>query len=113
MNRRQILKLGLSSAVLALVSPSVLGQSSKTAASVSSSNAAVMDDTISYNAGWVIQLDDKARLLEIEARRTKEKEELAKQKSTKPSDGAPPAKEKSKSFGDKIQDWVGKIKNVF
>jgi len=113
MNRREILKLGFGSVVLALVSPWVMGQSSKTAAPVSSSNAAVADDTISYNAGWVIQLDDKARLLEIEARKNKEKDELAKQKSTKSSDGASPVKEKSKTFGDKIQDWVGKIKNVF
>ena len=113
MNRRQILKLGLSSAVLALVSPWVIGQSSKTPVTASASSAVVADDTISYNAGWVIQLDDKARLLEIEARKNKEKDELAKQKSTKSSDGASPVKEKSKTFGDKIQDWVGKIKNVF
>jgi hypothetical protein len=113
MNRRQILKLGLSSAVLALVSPWVMGQSSKTPVTVSASSAAVADDTISYNAGWVIHLDDKAQLLEIEARRTKEREELAKQKAGKQSDGAVAAKEKSKSIGDKIQDWVGKIKNVF
>ncbi len=112
MNRRQILKLGLSSTVLALVSPWVMGQSSKTPVTASVSSAAV-DDTISYNAGWVIHLDDKARLLEIEARRTKEREELAKQKAGKQSDGAVVAKEKSKSIGDKIQDWVGKIKNVF
>jgi len=113
MNRRQILKLGFGSAIAAMVSPWVMGQSSKATAVASNSASAAVDDTISYNAGWVIQLDDKARLLEIEDRRTREQEELAKQKAGKQSDGATAPKEKSKSIGDKIQDWVGKIKNIF
>lgn len=113
MNRRQILKLGLSSAIIAMVSPWVMGQPSKAPAAAPNPASTVVDDTISYNAGWVIQLDDKARLLEIEARKNQEKEELAKQKAGKQGDGATAPKEKSKSIGDKMQDWVGKIKNFF
>lgn len=113
MNRRQILKLGLSPAIIAMVSPWVMGQSGKTPSAMSNSSSVAIDDTISYNAGWVIQLDDKARLLEIEARKNQEKEELAKQKAGKQGDAAVAPKDKSKSIGDKMQDWVGKIKNFF
>lgn len=113
MNRRQILKLGLSSTIIAMVSPWVMGQSGKTPSAVSNSSSVAIDDTISYNAGWVIQLDDKVRLLEIEARKNQEKEDLAKQKSGKQSDFDPASKEKPKSIGSKLQDWAGKIKNFF
>jgi len=113
MNRRQILKLGLSSTILAMVSPWVMGQSGKAPTAVSNPSSAAVEDTIAYNAGWVIQLDDKARLLEIEARKNQEKEDLVKQKAGKQGDGTAAPKEKSKSIGDKMQDWVGKIKNFF
>lgn len=115
LNRRQALKLGAGSLLAALISPIVFGQSTKPP---SVSGAAIqggskVDGVISYNAGWVIPLEDKAPLLEVEAKKTKEQEDLAKQKAGKSADSSAQAKDKPKSISDKLQDFVSKVKAYF
>ena len=114
-SRRQALKIGLGSVLGLLIGPEVLAQSSKPANSVGAATqgAAKVDGVISYNAGWVISLEDKAPLLEIEARKNKEQEELAKQKAGKSSDTPTQVKDKPKSIADKLQGFVSKVKSYF
>lgn len=114
-NRRQVLKLTAGSLLAALMSPIVFGQASKAPAPSSTAvqEASKIDGVISYNAGWVINLEDKAPLLEIEAKKNKEQEELTKQKAGKASDATAQVKDKPKSLTDKMQDFVSKIKAYF
>ena len=116
MNRRHLLKLGASSVLAAFISPLAFGQSNASSASATSaaqSTASKMDGVVSYNAGWVIPLEDKAPLLEVEARKNKEKQESDKQKSATPSAKAGDSADKSKSLSGKFQDLLGKIKGYF
>lgn len=115
LGRRQALKLGASSLLAVVVSPIVFGQPAKSSAASSTAvqGAPKVDGVVSYNAGWVINLEDKAPLLEIEAKKTKEQEELAKQKAGKTSDANAQVKDKPKSLTDKMQDFVSKIKAYF
>jgi len=116
MNRRHLLKLGASSVLAVFMSPLAFGQSKNStigAANVAQSSANAIDGVVSYNAGWVVPLEDKAPLLEVEARKTKEKEEADKQKSTNPSAKAGDSADKSKSLSGKFQDLLGKIKGYF
>ena len=114
-SRRQVLKIGLGSVLGLLIGPEVLAQSSKPVNSVGAATqgAAKVDGVISYNAGWVISLEDKAPLLEIEAKKNKEQEELAKQKAGKSSDVSTQVKDKPKSISDKLQGFVSKVKSYF
>ena len=57
-------------------------------------------------------LEDRAGLLELEAKKNKEHEELKKGKPAEVVSAEPP-KEKPKSFMDKVQGFVGKVKNFF
>lgn len=115
LNRRQVIKFSAGTLLATLVSPAVFGQPAKSPAASSATvqGASKVDGVVSYNAGWVINLEDKAPLLEIEARKTKEQEELAKQKSGKASDAPAQVKDKPKSLTDKMQDFVSKIKAYF
>ena len=113
-NRRNILKLGLSSLFATCLSPLALAQSSNPgSSSVAASPAPKLEGTVSYNAGWVVPLEDKAPLLELEAKKNKEREDLNKQKSGSKSDVTADAKEKPKSLSDKAQNLLTKIKNFF
>ena len=114
MKRRDILKLGVGSLLAPLISSMAFGQSNASSASnASASPAGKLDGVVSYNAGWVIPLEDKAPLLEIEARKTKEKEEGDRQKVGASSNKAGDAADKSKSFSGKFQELLGKIKGFF
>lgn len=115
LSRRQALKLGASSLLAVVASPIVFGQPAKSSAASSTAiqGAPKVDGVVSYNAGWVINLEDKAPLLEVEAKKTKEQEELAKQNSGKASDAPAQVKDKPKSLTDKMQDFVSKIKAYF
>lgn len=117
-HRRQILQLGAGSLLAALASPfmgsSVFAQGNKSPATVAADvSTAKLDGNVTYNAGWVIPMEDKAPLLEVEARKTKEREVLVKQKAGTNPEGTPSAKEKSKSVADRFQEMLGKIKNFF
>ncbi len=84
-----------------------------------------LDGTVSYNAGWVINLEDRAELLEVEAKKTKLQEEKKAQKKPDqpikteapiaPSASAPtePPKESSKDWSTRWNKWVGKAKEWF
>ena len=84
-----------------------------------------LDGTVSYNAGWVINLEDRAELLEVEAKKTKLQEEKKAQKKPDqpikteapipPSASAPtePPKEPSKDWSTRWNKWVGKVKEWF
>jgi len=116
-NRRQILQLGAGSLMAALASPFMgspaFAQGSKSPAAAADSSVARLDGNVTYNAGWVVPMEDKAALLEVEAKKNKEREALVKQKAGNSPDGSPPPKEKSKSVADRFQEVLGKIKSFF
>ena len=82
-----------------------------------------LDGTVSYNAGWVINLEDRAELLEVEAKKTKlQEEKKAQKKPERPNKtevpvttSAPtePTKESSKDWSARWNKWVGKLKEWF
>lgn len=113
-NRREILKLSAGALIAALVSPLISAQSGKAPSVVASELAAAkVDSNISYNAGWVVPLEDKAGLLELEAKKTKERDDLVKQKAGTPTDSSGAAKDQSKSIGKRFQELLGKVKSFF
>jgi hypothetical protein len=110
-NRREILKLSAGALIAALVSPLISAQSGKATDSGGAELAATkVDGNISYNAGWVVPLEDKPGLLELEAKKMKERDETAKQKAV---DSNTSSKENSKSIGKRFQEVFGKIKSFF
>lgn len=113
-SRREILKLGFSATITALVSPFVMGQASdKVVTGDFQLPANKLNDTVTYNAGWVVPLEDRAQLLELESKKAKEQEELAKQKGVKTGDQAAATKDKPKTIADRYQEFVGKVKSFF
>ena len=80
-----------------------------------------LDGTVSYNAGWVINLEDRTELLEVEAKKTKlQEDKKAQKKPEQPiktdapvSSASVPAaapKEPSKDWSTRWNKWVGKVK---
>ena len=113
-NRREIIKLSAGALIAALISPLISAQSGKAPSAVASELAAAkVDGNISYNAGWVIPLEDKASLLELEAKKTKERDDVIKQKAGAGADSGSSPKEGSKSIGKRFQELVGKVKGWF
>ena len=113
-NRREILKLSAGALITVLVSPLISAQSGKAPSAVAGELAAAkVDGNISYNAGWVVPLEDKAGLLELEAKKTKERDDAIKQKSGAGTDANASPKESSKSIGKRFQELVGKVKAWF
>jgi hypothetical protein len=114
MNRREILKLSAGTLVMALVSPFIAAQSNKSSAPLASELAASkVEGNISYNAGWVIPPEDKAGLLDLESKKTQERDDLAKRKAGSSVDSSTIPKDNSKSFSSRFQELVGKIKSFF
>lgn len=131
--RRSILKLATGSVVSYLVpwlANSAFAQTTKAVSKevITPSATAIapkLDGTVSYNAGWVINLEDRAELLEVEAKKTKLQEEKKAQKKPDqpikteapitPSASAPtePPKESSKDWSTRWNKWVGKVKEWF
>jgi len=82
-----------------------------------------LDGTVSYNAGWVINLEDRTELLEVEAKKTKLQEEKKVQKKPEQpiktdapvsaAASAPAPKEPSKDWSTRWNKWVGKVKEWF
>lgn len=108
MNRREILKLGFSAAITALVSPFAMGQASdKVVTGNFQLPANKLNDTVIYNAGWIVPLEDRAQLLELESKKS------AEQKVAKPADQAAAVKDKPKTIADRYQEFVGKVKSFF
>ena len=113
-NRREILKLSAGALIAALVSPLISAQSGKATSSVAPELAAAkVDGNISYNAGWVVPLEDKASLLELETKKTKERDDAIKQKSGAGADANASTKESSKSIGKRFQEALAKFKSWF
>ena len=116
MNRREILKFGFGAAIAALISPFVVGQPSGSDKAIPGNYqipANKINDTVTYNAGWIVPLEDRPQLLELESKKSKEQEELAKQKGAKPADQTAAAKDKSKTIADRYQEFIGKVKSFF
>ena len=129
--RRSILKLATSSVVGYLapwLGKSAFAQTTKSVSKeVGAPSAATiapkLDGTVSYNAGWVINLEDRAELLEVEAKKTKlQEEKKAQKKPDQPiktegpiTPSAPVAvpKEPSKDWSTRWNKWVGKVKEWF
>ena len=116
MNRRELLKLSLGTAIATLVSPFVVGQPSGSDKVVPGNfqlPANKLNDTVTYNAGWIVPLEDRPQLLELESKKSKEQEDLAKQKGAKPADQIAGAKDKPKTISDRYQEFIGKVKSFF
>ena len=133
LTRRSILKLATGSVVGYLapwLGKSAFAQTTKSVSKeVSAPSAAAiapkLDGTVSYNAGWVINLEDRAELLEVEAKKTKLQDEKKTQKKPDQpiktegpittSASAPIAvlKEPSKDWSTRWNKWVGKVKEWF
>ena len=116
MNRRHLLKLGAGSILAALISPFAFAQSKSSSAGAAipvQLAAAKIDGVISYRAGRVIPLEEKAALLEVEAKKNKEKEDLDRQKSVNPTAKNGDQGDKSKSLSGKFNELLGKIKGYF
>ena len=131
--RRSILKLATGSVVGYLapwLGKSAFAQTTKSVSKeVSAPSAAAiapkLDGTVSYTAGWVINLEDRTELLEVEAKKTKLQEEKKAQKKPDqpiktdapipPSASAPtePPKESSKDWATRWNKWIGKVKEWF
>lgn len=113
-SRRNLLKLGTVPLLSMFISPFVRAQSVSDGAALGAGKVAKppLDGNVTYNAGWVVPLEDRPGLLEIEARKNKEFEELKKSKGPEPAPSEPP-KEKPKSFSDKLQGILGKVKSFF
>lgn len=110
MNRREILKLSFGTAIAALVSPFVVGQPSGSDKAVPGNYqlpANKLSDTVTYNAGWIVPLEDRAQLLELESKKSTE------QKAAKPVDQATAVKDKPKTISDRYQEFLGKVKSFF
>jgi hypothetical protein len=116
-NRREILKLSAGALVAVLASPFLSAQTNTNPVGAGPKTGVVpstaIDGNISYNAGWVVPLEDKAGLLELEAKKTKERDDLVKQKAGSPTDSSGAAKDQSKSIGKRFQELLGKVKSFF
>jgi len=129
--RRSILKLATGSVVGYLVpwlGKSAFAQTTKSVSKEvivpsAATIAPKLDGTVSYNAGWVINLEDRAELLEVEAKKTKlQEEKKAQKKPEQPNKtevpvttSAPtePTKESGKDWSARWNKWVGKVKEWF
>lgn len=131
--RRSLFKFLAGSAVTYLVpwfGQSAFAQTTKSVSKeVITPSAAViipkLDGTVSYNAGWVINLEDRTELLEVEAKKTKLQEEKKTQKkfdqpiktespvAASAAVPAVPSKETSKDWSTRWNKWVGKVKDWF
>ena len=100
-----------------LASPFLAAQTNQASAAVGTNSSTVpssaIDGNISYNAGWVVPLEDKTPLLDLEAKKTKERDDLAKQKGTGSGDSSATSKESSKSIGKRFQETLAKFKSWF
>ena len=116
-NRREILKLSVGALVAVLASPFLSAQTNTNPVGAGPKTGVVpstaIDGNISYNAGWVVPLEDKALLLELEIRKTKERDDLIKQKAPASGDPSLATKESSKSLGKRFQEAFAKFKSWF
>ena len=110
MKRRLFIKLGIGSAVgLWLVNAGIALSAPADSAPVF--DAAAPKGPVTYNAGWVINLEDRTALLELEAAKNKAQEaKNGSQGNAVPTAEQKPAK---KSALEKVQDWFNKAKGWF
>lgn len=111
-SRRALLKIGAASAALLAIpawSGKVIAQTSNAIASKLGSPKP--DGLISFNAGWQIPVEDQKALLALEEKKIKEAQAAAP-KGTPVSADAQNAPIK-RSWSDKVQDVLVKVKNFF
>ena len=110
MKRRLFIKLGIGSAVGIWLTNSGIAFSAP-ADSAPVFDAAAIKGPVTYNAGWVINLEDRAGLLELEGAKNKAQEA----KNGSQNKGVPAAEQKpaKKSAMEKVQDWLNKAKSWF
>lgn len=105
-SRRSVLKLGVVSSallILPLWGNRVLGQSTPGAASKAP------EGLVSFNAGWVIPVEDKPALLALEQTKIKEAQAAQPQSAAQNA----PVKPANKSWTDKAQEAWSKVKGFF
>ena len=113
-SRRSILKAGaLSAALLALPAWSAKVIAQTTSAVAANVGSPKPNGLISFNAGWMIPVEDQKALLALEEKKNKEAQAAAPQatQSTEASvDAAKPAK---KTWSEKLQDSWKQVKSYF
>ena len=110
MQRRSFIKIGIGS-VVGLLLANVGMTVSAPADSTPAYDGAPVRGSVTYNAGWVINLEDKAGLLELEGAKNKATEaKKGSQNNAVPATEQKPAK---KSVTEKVQDWLNKAKSWF
>lgn len=110
MQRRLFIKLGIGSAVGLWLANTRIALSAPTE-SAPAFDAVVAKGPVTYNAGWVINLEDRAGLLELEGAKNKAIEaKKGSQNNVAPAAEQKPAK---KSVTEKVQDWLNKAKSWF
>lgn len=110
MQRRSFIKISIGS-VVGLLLANVGVTVSAPADSAPAYDAAPVRGSVTYNAGWVINPEDRAGLLELEGSKKKAIEaNKGSQNNVAPASEQKPAK---KSVTEKVQDWLNKAKSWF
>lgn len=114
MSRRSLIKFGAASGALLTVpfwgsnaiSQSIAGNPAKAETKP--------DGLVSFNAGWVILVEDKPALLLLEQKKIKEAQSATSQAASPGAAGSENlAKPANKSWKDKVQDAWSKVKGFF
>jgi len=117
MNRRYFLVSTTALVASSFFSKLVGAQTADTKSPAPLTAPAKIEGNVGFNAGWVIPLEDKKALLELEAQKKKAAE--AKDASAKPAAPAAPAiteangKPAKKTWGEKAQGWLDSVKAWF
>ena len=105
MSRRSLLKAGAISATLLALpawSTKVIAQASSALSSHVGSPKP--NGLISFNAGWMIPVEDQKALLDLEEKKKKEAQPVTQPTAADPVANAEATKPVKKSWGDKLQD---------
>lgn len=112
-SRRSLLKLGaISGVLLALPMWSSRSIAQSLSSPASKGSEIKPEGLVSFNAGWVIPLEDKSALLALEEKKIKEAQASTSTSNTSSGDAAP-SKAAKKSLGDKAQEVWSKLKSFF
>lgn len=113
--RRSLIKIGaVSSALFAIPLWGNNAISQPASINLPKSSQTQPDGLVSFNAGWIIPLEDKPALLSLEEKKTKEAQATASQAAPSGIAGADNVtKPTNKNWKDKAQDVWSKVKSFF
>lgn len=112
--RRSILKAGaLSAALLALPAWSAKVIAQTTSEVAAKAGSAKPNGLISFNAGWMIPVEDQKALLLLEEKKNKEAQAAAPQATQFTEASVDTAKPAKKTWSEKLQDSWKQVKSYF